>query len=56
MLLGELSKPTGFSHDIIRFYEKKGLIQMEKKERRDNNYKEYSETVYDKLILIKTIK
>ncbi len=56
MLIGELSKRTGFSHDTIRFYEKKGLIDVNKKERRDNNYKEYPETVYDRLVLIKTIK
>ena len=56
MLIGELSKRTGFSHDTIRFYEKKGLIEVNKKERRDNNYKEYPESVYDKLILIKTVK
>ena len=56
MLIGELSKRTGFSHDTIRFYEKKGLINVNKKERRDNNYKEYPEAVYERLILIKTIK
>lgn len=56
MLIGELSKRTGFSHDTIRFYEKKGLIAMNKKERRDNNYKEYPESVYNKLVLIKTVK
>jgi len=56
MLIGELSKRTGFSHDTIRFYEKKGLIQVNKKERRDNNYKEYPESVYEKLVLIKTVK
>jgi DNA-binding transcriptional MerR regulator len=56
MLIGELSKRTGFSHDTIRFYEKKGLIAVNKKERRDNNYKEYPESVYDRLVLIKTVK
>lgn len=56
MLIGELSKRTGFSHDTIRFYEKKGLIDVKRKERRDNNYKEYSEAVYERLVLIKTIK
>lgn len=56
MLIGELSKRTGFSHDTIRFYEKKGLIQIDKKSRRENNYKEYSESVYEQLILIKTVK
>jgi DNA-binding transcriptional MerR regulator len=56
MLIGELSKRTGFSHDTIRFYEKKGLIDVNKKERRDNNYKEYPEAVYERLVLIKTVK
>src|SRR5688572_6410707 len=56
MLIGELSKRTGFSHDTIRFYEKKGLIEVNRKERRDNNYKEYPETVFEKLVLIKTVK
>lgn len=56
MLIGELSKRTGFSHDTIRFYEKKGLIAVNRKERRDNNYKEYPEAVYDRLMLIKTVK
>lgn len=56
MLIGELSKRTGLSHDTIRFYEKKGLIGVTRKERRDNNYKEYPESVYDRLVLIKTIK
>jgi DNA-binding transcriptional MerR regulator len=56
MLIGELSKRTGFSHDTIRFYEKKGLIDVNKKERRDNNYKEYPETVFERLVLIKTVK
>jgi len=56
MLIGELSKRTGFSHDTIRFYEKKGLIGVNRKERRDNNYKEYPESVYEKLVLIKIVK
>lgn len=56
MLIGELSRRTGFSHDTIRFYEKKGLIEVDKKQRRENNYKEYSDSVVDRLILIRTIK
>lgn len=56
MLIGELSKRTGFSHDTIRFYEKKGLITVERKARRENNYKEYSESVYHKLLLIRAVK
>jgi DNA-binding transcriptional MerR regulator len=56
MLIGELSKRTGFSHDTIRFYEKKGLIRVDRKSRRENNYKEYPEVVYEQLVLIKTVK
>jgi DNA-binding transcriptional MerR regulator len=56
MLIGELSKRTGFSHDTIRFYEKKGLIKVDRKSRRENNYKEYPESVYEKLVLIRNIK
>jgi MerR family copper efflux transcriptional regulator len=56
MLIGELSKRTGFSHDTIRFYEKKGLIKVDRKARRENNYKEYPEAVYEQLVLIKTVK
>jgi len=56
MLIGELSKRTGLSHDTIRFYEKKGLIKVDRKARRENNYKEYPESVYEQLVLIKTVK
>jgi MerR family copper efflux transcriptional regulator len=56
MLIGELSRRTGFSHDTIRFYEKKGLIKVDRKSRRENNYKEYTEVVYERLVLIKTVK
>lgn len=56
MLIGELSKRTGFSHDTIRFYEKKGLIKVDRRSRRNNNYKEYPEVVYEQLVLIRTIK
>lgn len=56
MLIGELTRRTGLSKDTIRFYEKQGLIQVGKKERRDNNYKEYSEATYKKLLSIKMIK
>lgn len=56
MLISELSEKTGLSKDTIRFYEKKGLIIIDKDERRDNNYKEYSSQVLDRLIVIKVIK
>lgn len=56
MLIGELVKRTGFSRDTIRFYEKKGLISVGRKERRDNNYKEYSGRVLERLHMIRKIK
>jgi DNA-binding transcriptional MerR regulator len=56
MLIGELSEKTGLSRDTIRFYEKRGLIEMPKKLRRENNYKEYPETVLNKLNLIIKVK
>lgn len=56
MLIGELSAQTGLSRDTIRFYEKQGLISVGRKERRFNNYKEYSEETLQKLITIKRVK
>jgi len=56
MLIGELSEKTGFSRDTIRLYEKQGLISVGRKERRENNYKEYSPETYKQLLTIKVIK
>ena len=53
MLIGELSAKTGLTRDTIRFYEKEGLIKIARKQRRENNYKEYDETVLERLNLIK---
>jgi DNA-binding transcriptional MerR regulator len=56
MLIGELSKKSGLSRDTIRFYEKHGLIAIDKRARRTNNYKEYSEDVLKKLLTVKRVK
>lgn len=56
MLIGQLVKETGLTKDTIRFYEKHGLITVSRKERRDNNYKEYSKDVLTKLLTIKRLK
>jgi len=56
MLIGELVTKTGFTRDTIRFYEKQGLIYIDRKERRGNNYKEYSEAILEKLLIIKKLK
>jgi len=56
MLIGELVEKTGFSKDTIRFYEKQGLIAVGRKQRRHNNYKEYSTEILEKLLAIKRMK
>ena len=56
MLIGELSNRSGFSRDTIRFYEKHGLIKVRRGERRDNNYKEYSEEILQRLLMVRRIK
>jgi DNA-binding transcriptional MerR regulator len=56
MLIGELSAKTGLSRDTIRFYEKQGLLLLGRKERRDNNYKEYTDTAVGRLLMIKRLK
>jgi DNA-binding transcriptional MerR regulator len=56
MLIGQLVKATGLSKDTIRFYEKHGLISVGRKERRNNNYKEYSNEILERLLTIKRLK
>ncbi len=56
MLIGQLVNETGLSKDTIRFYEKNGLISVNHKERRQNNYKEYSQEIKEKLLTIKRLK
>ncbi|MCB0699655.1 MAG: MerR family transcriptional regulator [Chitinophagales bacterium] len=56
MLIGELSKRSGFSRDTIRYYEKIGLIELDKDIRRENNYKDYPERVLHVLKAIKKYK
>lgn len=56
MLIGQLAQRTGFTRDTIRFYEKHGLIEVPRKARRENNYKEYPDVVLERLLTIKRIK
>ena len=56
MLIGRLSKKSGFSRDTIRFYEKRGLIPAGVKENEYNNYKNYSDKTLEKLLAIKKLK
>jgi len=56
MLIGELSKRSGLSRDTIRFYEKMELIFVSNKDRRNNNYKEYSQDILVRLKIINRLK
>ncbi|GAL85434.1 hypothetical protein MYP_2663 [Sporocytophaga myxococcoides] len=56
MLIGEISVLTGLSRDTIRYYERIGLIKINKRQRRDNNYKEYSNEIIERLEIIKRAK
>lgn len=56
MLIGELVEKSGLTKDTIRFYEKKGLIGLDRKSRRANNYKEYPEHILNRLMLIRKLK
>ncbi len=56
MLIGQLSKLSGFSRDTIRYYEKIGLIVLPRKARRENNYKDYPEEVLHQLQAIRKYK
>jgi len=56
MLIGELSKLTGFSRHAIRFYEKQGIFTLGRKDRHVNNYKDYSPDILKKLLIIKKLK
>lgn len=56
MLIGQLSRLTGFSRDTIRYYEKIELIVLPRKARRNNNYKDYPEEVVHTLKAIRKYK
>lgn len=56
MLIGELSKRSGFSRDTIRYYEKIALIELPANARREYNYKDYPEGVLAQLRVIRKYK
>ncbi len=56
MLIGEISKKTNLSRDTIRFYEKKGLLKVDRSNSKYNNYKKYTERHVEQLLLIKNAK
>ena len=56
MLISELSHATGFSKDTIRYYEKIGLIELPRRARLANNYKDYGDDVLRTLHSIRNLK
>ncbi len=57
MLINELSKRTGVSIHTIRYYENLGLIQGIVDENvKTNNYKNYDESVVERIEIIKEAK
>lgn len=55
MLIGELSKRSGFSRDTIRYYEKLSLLAV-KDRHSDNQYKNYGQDALDRLRHIQQLK
>ncbi len=57
MLISELSKRTGLSIHTLRYYENYGLFSGVADEKvKTNNYKQYDESLMDKIELIKEAK
>lgn len=56
MLIGELSRKTGLTKDTIRFYEKMGLITACNRRAGTRLYKEFSEAMLQRLLLISQAK
>ena len=56
MQIGEIAKQSGFSKDTLRYYEKIGLIKLNKKLRGENNYRIYDGAMLNRLKTIKQLK
>lgn len=56
MLIGELSKRSGFSRDTIRYYEKLGLVTTAMDRLAGNGYKNYSLEILERLLHIHRLK
>jgi len=57
MLINELSKRTGLSIHTLRYYENYGLFKGVSDEKiKTNNYKNYDESIVEKIELIKEAK
>ncbi len=56
MLIGELSKRSGFSRDTIRYYQTLGLISTEMASRGNNGYAIYTTSTLERLQNIRRLK
>jgi MerR family transcriptional regulator, copper efflux regulator len=56
MLIGEIAQRTGLTKDTIRFYEKMGLITACNRQAGTRLYKEFSEEIIHRLLLINQAK
>jgi MerR family transcriptional regulator, copper efflux regulator len=55
MLIGELSKRSGFSRDTIRYYERLSLLTVKHRDT-ENQYKNYGPEAVDRLRQIRQLK
>lgn len=53
MLIGELVKKTGLNKSTIRYYEEMGLIQPKMRQAGTRHYREYDDTVLQRIDIIK---
>lgn len=56
MKIQMLAQKTGLNPPTIRYYEKEGLLDRRHVERRDNNYRDYTEEAVEHLLLIKRVQ
>ena len=56
MKIHELAKKTGLTAPTIRFYEQEGLLDSRHVQRRENNYRDYSEEAAEHLLLIREVQ
>lgn len=56
MKIHVLAQKTRLNPPTIRYYEKEGLLDRRHVERRDNNYRDYTEEAVEHLLLIKRVQ
>ena len=56
MLIGELSRYSGFSRDTIRYYEKLGLIAIAAERKAGSGYRNYTSNEAERLNQIRCLK